>query len=132
MQRIALLICPILQASAVLAMMLAPAHAAEAPPPDPAARPICVQARRDTEYNARPIGQHDVLIRNAIGDRRAVRLSTTCIHIYPDALVAVHSTFNCVSMGDDVAVRTIDGRGETCKVARAAPFVEGSIEKPYR
>lgn len=107
--------------------------ASAAPPAAPlASKPICVEARRGTEYNARPIGQHDVLIQNAVGDRRPLRLETTCIHIYPDALVAVHSSLNCVGMGDDVSVRTIDGQGERCRVSKVTPLAAGSIQAPYK
>jgi hypothetical protein len=115
----------------ILSGILLSAAAAQAEPAA-AEKPVCVRAGRDTDYNARPIAQHDILIRNAVGDRRPLRLSTTCVHIYPDAFVAVRSMTLCVGQGDQVAARTIDGHGETCRVAHVAPFVEGSSVLPYK
>ena len=114
----------ILAACSILSL---PAMAADAPP-----KSICVQAQRKTDYNARPINQHDVLIQNSVGDRRPLRLATTCIHIYPDSFVAVRSAFYCVGVGDQVSARTIDGQGESCRVSKVTPFVPDSIQAPYK
>ena len=94
---------------------------------------ICVDASSRNQYNARPLAQHDVLARNAFGsDRRAARISTTCIHIYRDSLVALRSFTRCVDKGDEVAVSTIDGRGERCKVTGVAPVAESYADAKYR
>jgi hypothetical protein len=83
---------------------------------------ICVDASSRNDYNARPLSRHDVLARNAIGpEKRAARITTTCIHIYRDAFVALHSLTRCIAMGDEVGVSTIDGRRERCKVAGVTP-----------
>src|SRR3954470_4294597 len=82
-------------------------------------KPLCVDASRSTSYNARPISLHDVLARNASGaDRRSVRVATTCIHVDPTARVALRSLTGCLALGDDVAVTTIDGKREACRVTR--------------
>lgn len=95
-------------------------------------KPLCVDASQYGRYNARPISQHDVLARNAFGhDRRAARLATTCIHIYRDSLVALHSMTTCVSTGDDVSVRTIDGHGERCRITGVKPAAESYAEANY-
>ncbi len=95
-------------------------------------RPICVRANHADDYNARPIGQPDIFAQNSLGDRRPVRISTTCIHIYPDSFVSLHSAFTCIGMGDQVFAHTIDGHGETCRVAKVTAFIEGSIAAPYK
>ena len=95
-------------------------------------KPVCVDASRDTYYNARPISLHDVLARNALGpEKRAVRLTTTCIHIYRDSIVALHSLVRCIDKGDEVAVSTIDGRRERCKVTGVAPVAESYADAKY-
>jgi hypothetical protein len=93
---------------------------------------ICVDASSRNQYNARPFTQHDVLARNAIGsDRRAARISTTCIHIDRDAIVALQSLTRCIGKGDEVAVSTIDGPGERCKVTGVTPVAESYAEAKY-
>jgi len=93
---------------------------------------ICVDASSRNQYNARPLSVHEVLARNAIGkDRRAARISTTCIHIYRDSFVALQSLTRCVGKGDDVAVSTIDGHGERCKVTSVTPVAESYAEAKY-
>ena len=93
---------------------------------------LCVDASSRNQYNARPLARHDVLARNAIGsDRRAARISTTCIHIYRDSFVALRSLTRCVGKGDEVAVSTIDGRGERCKVTDVTPVAESYAEAKY-
>jgi len=93
---------------------------------------ICVDASDHNQYNARPIAQHDVLARNALGpDHRAARISTTCIHIYRDSFVALHSLTRCIDKGDEVAVSTIDGRSERCKVTGVTPVAESYAEAKY-
>ncbi|SRR5258706_3661777 len=85
-------------------------------------KPLCVDASRDTSYNARPISLHDVLARNALGsDRRSVRLGTTCIHIDRTARVALRSMTHCISKGDEVATVSIDGQREMCRVSSLSP-----------
>jgi len=93
---------------------------------------ICVDASSRNQYNARPLAQHDVLARNAFGsDRRAARISTTCIHIYRDSFVALRSLTRCVGKGDEVAVSTIDGRSERCKVTGVTPVAESYADAKY-
>lgn len=93
---------------------------------------ICVDASSRNQYNARPLAQHDVLARNALGsDRRAARISTTCIHIYRDSFVALQSLTRCIGKGDEVAVSTIDGRSERCKVTGVTPVVESYADAKY-
>ena len=67
-------------------------------------KPVCVDASRDTSYNAQPISLHEVLVRNALGsDKRSLRLGTTCIHVDRTARVAVHSLAGCFFYGAFVA-----------------------------
>jgi hypothetical protein len=115
----------------ILSALLLTAVPAAAQPAAPA-KPICVHAQRDTDYNARPIGRHDIFVRNAVGDRRPVRASTTCIHIYPDSFVAVRSSLACLGMGDEVSARTIGGPGERCRISKLTPYVEGSNAAGYK
>jgi hypothetical protein len=85
-------------------------------------KPVCVDASRDTSYNARPISLHDVLARNALGsDKRSLRLGTTCIHVDRTARVALRSLTHCISKGDQVATVTIDGQREVCRVSSLSP-----------
>jgi hypothetical protein len=95
--------------------------------------PLCIDASRDSRYNARPISLHDVLARNAFGsDRRAARLSTSCIHVDRSALVSLHSLTSCVAKGDEVATSSIDGRRETCRVTGIAAAPESYAEAKYK
>ena len=93
---------------------------------------ICVDASSRNQYNARPLAQHDVLARNALGsDHRAARITTTCIHIYRDSFVALHSMTRCVDKGDEVAVSTIDGRQERCRVTGVTPAAQSYADAKY-
>ena len=93
---------------------------------------ICVDASDRNQYNARPLSLHEVLARNAFGsDHRAARISTTCIHIYRDSFVALHSLTRCIGKGDEVAVSTIDGRGERCRVTGVEPVTESYADAKY-
>src|SRR5689334_23823433 len=93
---------------------------------------ICVDASSRDRYNARPLSVHSVLAKNAFGqEKRAVRVSTTCIHIYRDSFVALRSMTKCIAMGDEVAVSTIDGRREQCKVTGVAPAEQSYAEAKY-
>jgi hypothetical protein len=110
--------------AAVLTAFAAPALAA-----DP---PLCLQASRHNDYNARPLSLHEVIARNAIGsDKRAYVVSTTCIHVDRGALVGLQSFGHCLDKGDDVAVSTIDGRRESCRVTGVRVSAEG-YGAPYR
>lgn len=96
------------------------------------AKPLCIDASQDGRYNARPISQHDVLAKNAFGhDHRAARLATTCIHIFRDSLVALHSMTTCISTGDDISVRTLDGHGELCRITGVKPAAESYADAKY-
>jgi hypothetical protein len=93
---------------------------------------ICVDASSRNQYNARPLARHDVLARNAFGqDRRAAKLTTTCIHIDRDAFVALHSLTRCIGKGDEVAVSTLGGRSERCKVTGVTLAAESYAEAKY-
>jgi len=111
---------------AVLFVILAaPAFAQE--------KPLCIDASRDGKYNARPISLHEVLARNAFGaDKRAARLSTTCIHVDRSATVSLHSLTQCIAVGDDVATATIDGHRETCRVTGVAAAPESYADAKYQ
>jgi hypothetical protein len=96
-------------------------------------KPVCVQADRFDDYNARPVGMHEVVIRNALGsDHRGLKLFTTCTYIDPTARISVHAFSKCVSMGDEVSAIALGGHHELCRVARVEPFVEGSVKPPYK
>jgi len=94
---------------------------------------VCVDATAATRYNARPISQHEVLARNAIGpEKRAVVLGTTCIHIYAASTIALHSLTQCIGLGDDVGVSTMGGRSERCRVTSVKPAAETYAEAKYK
>jgi hypothetical protein len=114
---------------AALFIALAAATPALAQSPD---KPLCVDASRDGRYNARPISLHEVLARNAFGsDRRAARLSTTCIHVDRSAIISLHSFTQCIAIGDDVSASTIDGHREMCRVTGVASAPENYAEAKY-
>ena len=93
---------------------------------------ICIDASSHNQYNARPLSQHAVLARNALGaEKRAARITTTCIHIYRDSNVALHSLTRCIDKGDEVGVSTIDGRREQCRVTGVAPVAESYADAKY-
>ena len=93
---------------------------------------ICVDASDRNQYNARPLSQHEVLAKNAFGpEKRAAKLMTTCIHIYRDSFVALRSLTKCVDKGDEVAVSTIDGRREQCRVTGVAPAEQSYADAKY-
>lgn len=117
---------------AVLSALLLAATPALAAPPLADAKAICVDASDHNQYNARPLSQHEVLARNAFGpEKRAAKLMTTCIHIYRDSLVALHSLTRCVDKGDEVAVSTIDGRREQCRVTGVAVAEQSYADAKY-
>ncbi len=94
---------------------------------------ICIDASSREQYNVQPISQHEVLAKNALGaDHRAARLGTTCIHIYRESNVALHSLTKCIGLGDDVAVSTMGGRGEHCRVTSVTPTAESYAEAKYK
>jgi hypothetical protein len=107
----------------------APAHAQDKSSPD---KPLCVDATRSSNYNARPISLHEVLARNAMGDMRGVRLTTTCIHIDRAATVGLHSLTGCVRLGDTVAVAVPGGPSEVCKVTGVSRVAEDYAGAQYR
>lgn len=94
---------------------------------------VCIDATSGDRYNARPISQHEVLARNAMGsDKRAAVLGTTCIHLYRASNVALHSLTQCIALGDEVGVSTMGGPGERCKVTSVKPAAESYAEAKYR
>ena len=98
-------------------LMIAPALAE----PD---KPLCVDAMRPDNYNARPISRHEVLARNAISDMRGVRLMTTCIHLDRAANIGLRSFGHCIGLGDTVVVTIPGGPGQVCKVTGVATTPE--------
>lgn len=95
-------------------------------------KPVCVDASRNNNYNARPISLHEVLVRNSIGDMRGVRLSTTCIHIDRAANVGLHSLNTCIALGDDVAVSVPGGPSEQCRVSSVSKVPEDYAAAKYK
>ncbi len=111
----------------LLCIALSPASAwAQAP------APLCIDASHDSSYNARPISRHEVLARNAIGDRRGVRLGTSCIHIDRAAIVGLHSLTHCVAKGDEVAVSVPGGPREICRVTGVSQVAEDYAGTKYK
>jgi hypothetical protein len=111
-----------------VAMSLLLAAPALAQPP----RSLCVDATRASNYNARPISLHEVLARNATGDRRGARIHTTCIHIDRAANVALHSMTHCIGLGDTAAVTLMGGPSETCRVTGVSPVAEDYATAKYK
>lgn len=88
----------------------------------PTEKPVCVDATRNSNYNARPISSHDILVRNSMGgDRRSLRLGTTCMRIDRTANVSLHSLTQCIAKGDEVATAAIDGQREICRITSVLP-----------
>ena len=111
-------------------LLLAPASAFAQ---DKAQEKLCVDATSGNRYNARPISQHEVLARNATGaEKRAAVLGTTCIHIYRESTVALHSLTQCIALGDEVGVSTMGSGGERCKVTSVKPAPESYADAKYR
>ena len=119
----------------ILSVLLLGAGPAFAQDKVPANTPdkVCVDATSGGRYNARPISQHEVLARNAIGpEKRAAILGTTCIHIYRESFVGLHSLTQCVGLGDDVSVSTMGGPGERCRVTKVTPATETYADAKYK
>jgi hypothetical protein len=113
----------------LLVLLLAAAPAwAQTPPP----KSLCIDASRDTNYNARPISLHEVLARNATGDRRGARIKTTCIHIDRAANVALRSMTHCIGLGDTVSISLMGGPGETCRVTGVSLVPEDYATAKYK
>ena len=94
---------------------------------------VCVDATNGGRYNARPISQHEVLARNAIGpEKRAAILGTTCIHIYRESFIGLHSLTQCIGLGDDVSVNTMGGPGERCRVTKVTRAAESYADAKYK
>ncbi|HEY8254090.1 MAG TPA: hypothetical protein VIG39_05580 [Rhizomicrobium sp.] len=116
----------------VLLLGAGPAFAQEKTPENAQGK-VCVDATSGGRYNARPISQHEVLARNAIGpEKRAAVLGTTCIHIYAASTIALHSLTQCIGLGDDVGVSTMGGPSERCKVTKVTPAAETYADAKYR
>jgi hypothetical protein len=116
----------------VLLLGACPAFAQEKIPENTQGK-VCVDATSGGRYNARPISQHEVLARNAIGpEKRAAVLGTTCIHIYRESFIGLHSLTQCVGLGDDVSVATMGGPGERCRVTKVTPAAETYADAKYK
>jgi hypothetical protein len=109
-------------------LLLAAPALAQTPPP----KSLCVDASRDSNYNARPISLHEVLARNATGDRRGARIKTTCIHIDRAANVALRSMTQCIGLGDTVSVGLMGGPNETCRVTGVSLVPEDYATAKYK
>lgn len=113
-----------------LALFLSAAPAIAQPPPQ---KPVCIRAGDNNDYNARPIGLHEVLARNQMGsDRRGVRLTTTCTHIDRTATIALRATTYCIRQGDTVTVSVPLGRRETCRVTAVSQVPEDYAKAEYK
>lgn len=107
-----------------------PALAPGAPGPQ---KPFCLRASDANDYNARPIGLHEVLARNALGhDRRGVRVMTTCTHVDRTAAVALRSFTYCLAVGDTVATSTPLGPRERCRVTAISQVPEDYAKAEYQ
>jgi hypothetical protein len=95
-------------------------------------KPLCVDASRNSAYNARPVSLHEVLARNSTGDMRGVRLGTTCIHVDRAATVGLHSLTQCIAKGDEVAVSVPGGPRETCQVSSVSQVPEDYAAVKYK
>jgi hypothetical protein len=93
---------------------------------------ICIDASSGTRYNARPLSQHEILARNAIGpEHRAAVLGTTCIHIYRESNIGLHSLTQCIGLGDEVGVTTMGSHSELCKVTSVKPAAQSYADAKY-
>ena len=116
----------------VLLLGACPAFAQEKTP-EKTSDKVCVDATSGDRYNARPISQHEVLARNATGpEKRAAVLGTTCIHIYRESTIGLHSLTQCIGLGDEVGVSTMGGQGERCRVTKVTPAAETYADAKYR
>jgi hypothetical protein len=112
-------------------LLLAAPALAQAPAPEPQ-KPVCIRASDNNDYNARPIGLHEVLARNALGrDHRAVRLMTTCTHIDRTADIGLHSMTVCMGVGDIVVTSTPLGPRERCRVTAISQAPEDYAKAKY-
>jgi len=59
-------------------------------------------------------------------------LGTTCIHMYSDSNVALHSLTHCIALGDEVGVNTIGIGSERCKVTSVMPAAESYADAKYK
>lgn len=116
-----------------LALLLSAAPVLAQPPAPPPQKPVCIRASSSNDYNARPIGLHEVLARNQLGsDHRAVRLMTTCTHIDRMANVGLKSFGYCVAMGDTVATQVPMGPREVCRVTGISQVPEDYAKAEYQ
>ena len=93
---------------------------------------VCIDASSGDRYNARPISQHEVLARNAVGPERTAVLMTTCIHLYRESNIGLHSLTHCIGLGDDVSVSTMGGPGERCRVTKVTPAAETYADAKFK
>ena len=74
-------------------------------------------------YQARYLAGQDIVAKATFGrDRRAVKLSTTCIFLRTADHIALSSDFSCIGMGDTVTTSTIDGRHQSCRITHVEPY----------
>lgn len=113
-----------------LALALTAAPAIAQPPPQ---KPVCIRASDSNDYNARPIGLHEVLARNALGhDRRGVRVMTTCTHVDRTATIGLRSMGYCLAMGDLVVTSVPLGMRERCRVTAISQVPEDYAKAEYK
>jgi len=65
-------------------------------------------------------------------EKRAAVLGTTCIHIYRESNIALHSLTQCIGLGDEVGVSTMGGQGERCRVTSVKPAAETYADAKYK
>jgi hypothetical protein len=106
----------------IVVAFAATSAAAQPVAPPPALDKICLDPHRD--YQARAIGDHDIVAHSTLGhDHREVQLTTTCIDLTSAFQFSLSSNFNCMGQGDTVVATTADGRRQSCIVTRVQPYV---------
>lgn len=116
----------VILSAVLLAFAATPAFAQDKPDK------VCVDASSGDRYNARPISQHEVLARNSTGPERTAVLGTTCIHLYRESFIGLHSLTHCIGLGDEVSVNTMGGPGERCRVTSVKPAAESYADAKFK
>ena len=84
-------------------------------------------------YRVRALNQHDALVLKTLGEAKPpVRITTTCINLLRADNIGLSSRFNCLGTGDVVAAASIDGRGESCLIAKIKPFAPEEGDLPEK
>jgi hypothetical protein len=105
-----------------LALLTAPAFAAETPP-----KPICIDPHYD--YQALYLKDHDIVIKQTLGhDHRPLRATTTCYNLSSALTIRVSADFRCLDKGDNVATNTISGDHQQCRITHVEPYAPPAAE----